>query len=68
MSGVPPHIPRERIASVLEGAPSWITQALIADTQRIWQPYYDQALTEVDALGILLDVGQLLDLLEDPDE
>ncbi len=50
-------------AAVLAGAPSWITAALIAQTLRVWQPYYAQRLTAADALGMLLDVGRLFGAL-----
>lgn len=50
-------------AAALAGAPSWITAALIAQTLRVWQPYYPQRLTAADALGMLLDVGQLFGAL-----
>lgn len=50
-------------ASVLQGAPAWITPELLADTLRTWQPYYDHPLTETEALEILLTVRQLADLL-----
>lgn len=43
--------------------PVWITPALIADTLRVWQPYYRQKLTERDALDILLAVGNLFDAI-----
>ena len=59
----------ERIlAEVPEGAPAWITPDLISQTLKTWQPYYPEALTERDALEILLHVGQLLEVLEDGDE
>ncbi|MGB0768093.1 MAG: hypothetical protein ACPGYV_10320 [Phycisphaeraceae bacterium] len=45
-------------------APGWITDALIADTIQTWQPYYDEPLTEQDAIEMLVNVGRLLDLLE----
>ena len=43
----------------LQGIPSWITPELIADTIRAWQPYYTEALTAKDAVGILMGVGNL---------
>lgn len=45
-------------------APRWVTEALIADTIRTWQPYYDTPLTEKDAIEMLVNVGQLFDMLE----
>ena len=46
--------------------PSWVTPELVSDTTRVWQPYYDQPLTEEDAIEILRNVGRLGEcLLED---
>ena len=55
-------------ASVLEGAPPWITAELLADTLETWQPFYAESLTETDALEILLQVGQLVDVVGESDE
>lgn len=62
------HIPLEHQASVLEGAPAWVTEQLIANTLRVWQPFYTESLTAEDALEILLGVGQLFDVLGNPDD
>ena len=43
--------------------PAWITADLIAETLRAWQPYYAQPLTPEDAIGILLNVGNLFGVL-----
>jgi hypothetical protein len=48
--------------AVPAGAPRWVTPELLADTLRVWQPYYGR-LTSEDALGIILNVGSLLDVL-----
>ncbi|MEM9416319.1 MAG: hypothetical protein AAGA29_12705 [Planctomycetota bacterium] len=45
-------------------APDWVTDALIADTIRTWQPYYDTPLTRQDAIEMLVNVGRLFNLLE----
>lgn len=55
-------LPRER--RLLRRAPAWITEELIADTISTWQPYYDEPLTEQDAIEVLVNVGRLFDLLE----
>lgn len=47
------------------GAPSWITADLWKTTASVWQPHYDHPLTQEDILGILLNTGALLDILED---
>jgi len=44
------------------GAPPWVTPELLADTVRVWQPYYGR-LTSEDALGIILNVSNLFDAL-----
>jgi hypothetical protein len=51
--------------SVPSGAPSWVTLELIEDTIRVWQPYYEQPLTVEDALSILMNFGQLTDVLSE---
>ena len=45
------------------GLPAWITADLIAETLRVWQPYYSEPLTAKDAIGILLNVGNLFGVL-----
>ena len=44
------------------GAPPWVTPELMADTIRVWRPYYGN-LTSEDALTIILNVGNLFDAL-----
>ena len=44
------------------GAPRWVTPELLADTLRVWQPYYGN-LTSHDALSIITNVGNLFDVL-----
>jgi hypothetical protein len=50
-------------ADIPRGAPSWVTPDLIAETIRVWQPYYDARLTTDDALGMIVNVGHLFDVL-----
>lgn len=45
------------------GAPSWISDELIAHTISVWQPYYLAPLTTEDALAIILNVAGLVDVL-----
>lgn len=45
------------------GAPKWITGDEIEDTLRVWQRYYRQLLTADDALEILVNTRNLLDVL-----
>lgn len=49
--------------AVPPGAPNWITPEEIEDTLRVWQPYYRQLLTALDALEIMLNVRNLLDVM-----
>ena len=44
------------------GSPPWVTPELLADTIRVWQPYYGR-LTSEDALGIILNVSNLFDAI-----
>ena len=43
--------------------PAWVTQDLIQTTLRVWQPYYDAALSRQDAIAIILAASQLVDAL-----
>jgi len=49
------------------GAPAWVTAELLSETIRVWQPYYAESLTVQDALGMILDVGNLFDVLSQGD-
>ncbi len=53
----------QSVDPVLRGLPEWITPELIADTVRVWQPYYAEPLTAKDAVGILMAVGNLFAVL-----
>ena len=41
------------------GTPEWITPHLIAETIRVWQPYYREVLTPEDAVTMIRNVGRL---------
>lgn len=45
------------------GSPPWVTATEISDTIRVWQPSYRVPLTPDDALGVLLGVDALLEVL-----
>lgn len=60
--------PSDRLELVPPGAPRWITPALIRETIRVWQPYYEAMLTPDEALTILLNVGRLFEALLLTDE
>ena len=45
------------------GSPPWVTSVEIFDTIQTWQCSYNESLTPDDALGILLKVHALLDVL-----
>ena len=51
------------VRGVRADLPAWITADLIAETLRVWQPYYAPPLTPEDAIGILLNVGNLFGVL-----
>lgn len=48
------------------GAPKWITPDDIEETIRVWQPSYRQLLSADDALEILINTRNLLDVLFPP--
>ena len=50
-------------AVVPPGAPSWVKADRVAETIRVWQPRYQELLTPDDALEILLNARNLLDVL-----
>ncbi|MEX2167746.1 MAG: hypothetical protein WD851_00420 [Pirellulales bacterium] len=45
------------------GAPTWVTPELIEKTIRVWQRFYEAPLTAEDALGIILNVSGLVEVL-----
>lgn len=53
----------DKIDTAHPGCPAWITPALIAETIRVWQPYYSEPLTTEDAVAMLQTVGRLLETL-----
>lgn len=58
----------DREACVPPGAPSWVTVELIAQTLRVWQPYYPQQLIPEDALDMILNVGRIVQVLQRGDD
>ena len=48
------------------GTPAWISPELLADTAATWGRYYDRELTPDESLEILLAVGRMFDVLEQP--
>ena len=49
---------------VPDGAPSWITSELINETIQVWQRFYEESLNEKDALVLLLNVSELIEVVE----
>jgi hypothetical protein len=45
------------------GTPEWITPHLIAETIRVWQPYYREVLTPEEAVTMIRNVGRLYEAL-----
>ena len=50
--------------NIPSGAPNWVTEELLHETVRIWQPFYADPLSPSDALSILLSFDELLDAVE----
>ena len=46
-----------------DGLPEWITPDVVADTLRTFRPFYGPDLTLDDALGMLIQVGNLFAVL-----
>jgi hypothetical protein len=46
-----------------DAVPPWVTDELIRKTITVWQPYYNFTLTTDDAVGIILRVGMLMNVL-----
>lgn len=45
--------------------PEWIDEQLIEQTKAVWGPHYGRTLTTAEAVEILLNVGRLLDAIEE---
>ena len=43
--------------------PDWLSDELLRKTLEVWQPFYDDPLTEEDAKYIILSVGRLIDIV-----
>jgi hypothetical protein len=41
------------------GTPDWITPHLVAETIRVWQPYYNDVITPEEAVTMIRNVGRL---------
>lgn len=48
------------------GTPDWITDELLAQTLRVWQPYYATRLTPHDAVEMLVSTEALFNVLKRP--
>jgi hypothetical protein len=42
-----------------ESLPKWVDDELIRSTIETWQPYYDEPLTVLDAIQMILNVSRL---------
>jgi DNA invertase Pin-like site-specific DNA recombinase len=56
-------LPQDEDRPVPFGSPPWVTATELSDTIRAWQPSYGMPLTPDEALGILLNVDALLEVL-----
>ena len=45
--------------------PDWLSDELLRKTLEVWQPFYDDPLTEEDAKYIILSVGRLIDIVSE---
>lgn len=50
-------------AVVPEGAPEWVTPALLRETMRVWGPFYGGSMSPETASTILRNVGRLFAVL-----
>lgn len=48
---------------VPDGVPNWLTEEIICETIRVWQPKYQEKLTNKDAVDILMTFSRLLDCI-----
>lgn len=39
--------------------PSWITEEMIEETQRVWGPFYDQPITRDEAIDMMTTIARL---------
>lgn len=46
------------------GAPAWITVEVLTDTLESYQPLYTEPMTVDEALGILINFGNVLSVLK----
>ena len=53
--------------AVPAGLPAWVTTGFIDETMRVWQPRSKKALTQDDAIEIIMNMSRLLDVLLDKD-
>lgn len=54
---------QEAILAALRGAPAWVTPEAMKDTLKTFRPYCGTNMTPGDALEILINVGNLFELL-----
>jgi hypothetical protein len=50
------------------GTPAWITPQLVAQTIRVWQPYYADMISTDEAIKMVQSVGQLFSVLRESRE
>ena len=57
----------DAIAAAIRGAPAWITPQVVTDTLRVFRPLYKKPLTPTDAVEMILNVGNLSEVLSSID-
>ncbi|MCL2645401.1 MAG: hypothetical protein FWD61_00180 [Phycisphaerales bacterium] len=60
-----PCTPDRTTATAARNLPSaaWITNEAVAETIRVWSPYYDETLADHEAVEILMNLKNLVDTL-----
>lgn len=57
----------DEIADACRGCEPWITPAMVRGTLDTWQPYYADRLSADEAVGLLMRVGKLYEILAEQD-
>jgi hypothetical protein len=55
----------DNFAEAKQVRPQWIDDSLIAETKIVWEPIYGHGLTDSEVLEILLNVGRLIDAIQE---
>ena len=61
-----PRISPASAVALPSGTPAWVTPTLLESTIRLWSRRFGAPVSSADAIGILVRVGHLLDVLAPP--